>query len=73
MVPAAPASATGLRPTIVVAAGRSGTTLLMSLLREQGVEKVSEVKRAYVEGDGRISVIPFDAEKHQADERVGSP
>lgn len=30
---------------------------LMSQLREQGVEDVSEVKRAYMEGDGHISVI----------------
>lgn len=30
---------------------------LMSQLREQGVEEVSEVKKAYMEGDGRISVI----------------
>ena len=30
---------------------------MMSHLREQGVEDVSEVKAAYMEGDGRISVI----------------
>lgn len=30
---------------------------MMSHLREQGVEDVSEVKAAYIEGDGRISVI----------------
>lgn len=30
---------------------------LLSLLREQGVETVAEVKRAYLEGDGRVSVI----------------
>ena len=30
---------------------------MMSHLREQGVEEVSQVKAAYIEGDGRISVI----------------
>ena len=30
---------------------------LMSQLREQGVESLSEVKRCYLEGDGQVSVI----------------
>ena len=30
---------------------------LMSQLREQGVEEINEVKRCYLEGDGRISVV----------------
>ena len=30
---------------------------LMSFLREQGVEDVAEVEKAYMETDGRISVI----------------
>lgn len=30
---------------------------LMSLLREQGVEGVEEVKRCFLEGDGKVSVI----------------
>ncbi|MEO1761311.1 MAG: YetF domain-containing protein, partial [Cyanobacteria bacterium J06629_18] len=30
---------------------------LMSQLRQQGVESVEKVKRAYMEADGRISVI----------------
>ena len=30
---------------------------LLSHLREEGVESVSEVKKAYLEGDGRLSVI----------------
>ena len=34
---------------------------LLSQLREQGVEDVSEVKRCYLEGDGHISVIKNDA------------
>jgi uncharacterized membrane protein YcaP (DUF421 family) len=33
---------------------------LFSQLRQQGVEKVSEVKKCYLEGDGRISVIAND-------------
>lgn len=38
---------------------------LLSQLREQGVEHVNEVKRAYVEGDGKISVIRQDAKQAQ--------
>lgn len=30
---------------------------LMSLLRLQGVEEIREVRRAYMEGDGRVSVV----------------
>jgi uncharacterized membrane protein YcaP (DUF421 family) len=33
---------------------------LLSKLREQGIEDISEVKKAYMEGDGRISVIPYN-------------
>jgi len=33
---------------------------LESQLREQGIEDVAEVKAAYLEGDGKISVIPFE-------------
>lgn len=32
---------------------------LMSKLRDKGVERLSEVKRAYMESDGTITVIPF--------------
>lgn len=35
---------------------------LMTQLREQGVEHVEDVKRAYIEGDGQISVIKKDGE-----------
>jgi uncharacterized membrane protein YcaP (DUF421 family) len=35
---------------------------LMSQLREQGVEHLSEVKRAYMEGDGHISVIKLNGD-----------
>ncbi len=30
---------------------------LESQLRQQGVEQIAEVKQAYLEGDGRVSVI----------------
>jgi uncharacterized membrane protein YcaP (DUF421 family) len=33
------------------------TEELMSLLREQGVENVEEVKQCHLEGDGHVSVI----------------
>jgi len=45
---------------------------LMSHLREQGVEHVSEVRRAFIEGDGHISVVTFDRQQHPADERSGA-
>ncbi|MHB9155623.1 MAG: DUF421 domain-containing protein [Endomicrobiales bacterium] len=31
---------------------------LMSQLREQGIETISEVREAYMEGDGHISIVP---------------
>jgi uncharacterized membrane protein YcaP (DUF421 family) len=37
------------------------TEELMSLLREQGVESLGEVRRCYLEGDGHVSVIKRDA------------
>jgi uncharacterized membrane protein YcaP (DUF421 family) len=33
---------------------------LAAQLRLRGIEHVSEVKRAYIESDGQLSVIPFD-------------
>jgi uncharacterized membrane protein YcaP (DUF421 family) len=36
---------------------------LMSQLRQQGIEKVSQVKISCMEGDGSISVIPLDDDK----------
>ena len=33
---------------------------LNSQLRQQGVQNCSEVKEAYIEGDGRISIIRQD-------------
>jgi uncharacterized membrane protein YcaP (DUF421 family) len=43
---------------------------LKEQLREQGIDDVKEVKRACMEGDGRISVVKFDEEQH---ERPKSP
>jgi uncharacterized membrane protein YcaP (DUF421 family) len=37
---------------------------LMSQLREQGVEDVSNVRAAYMEGDGNISVIQKEEKEH---------
>jgi uncharacterized membrane protein YcaP (DUF421 family) len=34
---------------------------LMSQLREQGVESLSDVRRCYLEGDGHVSVIKHDS------------
>jgi uncharacterized membrane protein YcaP (DUF421 family) len=34
---------------------------LMSMLREEGVEHISDVKRCYLEGDGHVSVIKKDS------------
>jgi uncharacterized membrane protein YcaP (DUF421 family) len=33
---------------------------LMGQLREEGIEDLSKVKAAHIEGDGNISVIPYD-------------
>lgn len=38
---------------------------LMSQIREQGAEKISEVRKCYIEGDGSISVIKFEADDAQ--------
>jgi uncharacterized membrane protein YcaP (DUF421 family) len=45
---------------------------LMSQLRLQGVETLDEVKKAYIEPDGRISVIKRNGSKAQARERKGT-
>ena len=44
---------------------------LKSLLREQGVEEITEVKTCFLEGDGRISVIKYekDAEEQRRSRR----
>lgn len=42
---------------------------LLSQLREQGVERIQDVKLAYIEGDGYISVIPYEQDSQGARER----
>lgn len=42
---------------------------LMSQLREQGVADLSQVKRAYIEGDGRISVVRHEQPQRATAER----
>ena len=48
------------------------TEELMSLLREQGVGGLGEVRRCYLEGDGHISVIKSDAGGGGDDSQVAS-
>jgi uncharacterized membrane protein YcaP (DUF421 family) len=38
---------------------------LMSVLRQHGIERMSDVKAAYIEGSGHTSVIPHDTEKRE--------
>lgn len=38
---------------------------LLGQLREQGVDDISKVKAAYIESDGRISVIEYDQKQHE--------
>ncbi|MGZ8157772.1 MAG: DUF421 domain-containing protein [Methylobacter sp.] len=42
---------------------------LMEQLREQGISDISKVKEAYIESDGRISVIENKEKHHQEKER----
>jgi uncharacterized membrane protein YcaP (DUF421 family) len=42
---------------------------LMMQLREQGLDEVSKVKQAYIESDGRISVIGQKEKQHEKVER----
>ncbi len=43
---------------------------LVSAVRLEGLESVEQVKAAYIEGDGRISIIPRDGkQRHHAPER----
>jgi uncharacterized membrane protein YcaP (DUF421 family) len=44
---------------------------LMTQLREQGIEDIAEVKRACMEGDGRISVITWDSNRERGGARAG--
>lgn len=45
---------------------------LMSQMRQQGCDKLSSVERAYIEGDGRISIIRADggSESHDSGKRT---
>ena len=43
---------------------------LMSQIRMQGLEDVADVKLAYMEGDGRISVVKREEEQHAPPPRV---
>ena len=45
---------------------------LLSQLRLQGIEDLAKVKSAYMEGDGRISVIERETNHHRAPERPSS-
>ncbi len=46
---------------------------LMSQLRQQGVEFIADVKKAYIESDGSISVITFNSKNRPAPKQeVGS-
>lgn len=42
---------------------------LMSKLRQQGVEFLADVKFAYIEADGRISIITFDSKTRSVPEQ----
>ena len=46
---------------------------LQEKLREQGIEKMAEVKRACLEGDGQISVIRMSPEDAQASRPARTP
>ena len=37
---------------------------LMSHLRQQGIAELTHVKEAYMEGDGQISIIPYEQPPH---------
>jgi uncharacterized membrane protein YcaP (DUF421 family) len=46
---------------------------LMGKLREQGIERIEEVKKAYLEGNGRISVITTGSKGDSKGYEVGGP
>lgn len=41
---------------------------LLSQLRHKGIDRLSEVKEVYLEGDGRVSVIKRDAEEEDVED-----
>lgn len=46
---------------------------LLSQLRQQGVEKVGDVKKAYLEGDGRFSIILNEPKGNKAQDSKAKP
>lgn len=46
---------------------------LMSQLRQQGIESVSEVKKCYLEGDGRISIITNQSKDNETQDSKSGP
>ncbi len=46
---------------------------LMGRLRERGIERIEEVKKCYMEGDGRISVITADPKGDSKGAEEGGP
>ena len=46
-------------------------TELMSQLRVQGVDDVAQVKKAFMEGDGRISVVTYEPREQRDTQRPG--
>ncbi len=42
---------------------------LMGQMREQGLANISEVKEAYIESDGQISVIQYEQKQHKKTKR----
>jgi uncharacterized membrane protein YcaP (DUF421 family) len=38
------------------------------MLREHGIDSVSKVKEAHIEGSGKLSVIPLEKDQHIDDE-----
>lgn len=46
---------------------------LLSQLRQQGIERVSDVKKAYLEGDGRFSIITNEPKGNKAQDSKAKP
>jgi uncharacterized membrane protein YcaP (DUF421 family) len=42
---------------------------LISQMREQGVDDLAKVKKAYIESDGKISIIGYDDEHRKKPEQ----
>lgn len=46
---------------------------LLSQLRQQGIERVSDVKKAYLEGDGRFSIITNESRDNKTQDSKAKP